>query len=250
MSITYKIDTRNFEKQIRQFAANTNKDLKDVMRDEMRLLTERIIQLTPPPHGKGGGKEAQRVGENRVDKDIRKIFVGAEQEYIQKWGSRFPYFKTSGGGFLLFQENVEPQIHQQLRDKRGRVNRKGTRTIKVGELLFADKVHVPKQILARYIKMIAKHVGRAKAGWNAAAMLFKAKGVPSWVSRHGASEGVAREVISNKQIFLEAENRNKAIAALDRQARIIRNALAGRERDIAKKIQNLINVRARGAFAK
>lgn len=221
MSITLTVDMSGFNRSVKELSAVVNKDLHVVMRDEMRLLVERLVQLTPPPHGRGGANEAKKTGENAVQNDLKRLFFW---EIQTKGGQTVP---VANPGI------VDSAWHQTMRDRRGRVRRP------------QERKPVSKADFIRYFKTIAGHVGKAKAGWNAAAVRFKARAIPAWVKRHGTADGASSEVWTPRGGVLEARNSNKAIGVLNQEARILRTAIATRERDIKSKIRQIISKNAR-----
>jgi len=262
MSMTIEIDARGFNQAVRDLVANVDKDAKTVMKEEMGLLVQRCIELTPPPHGRGG--------EAAVSRDIQKVFMsisdmeeiaGSEQSTFEDWIKRVknPKLKARlevilATGDLAAMEaflrntafqrytiavGVDPAAHQSQRNRRGRVGK-----VKNRIALFRHETLKP------YIKLVMAHVGRAKAGWMAAADRFGTRAIPAWVRRHGTKDGRATIQESPGKIVLEAVNSNKAIGSLDAEARIVQNAIVGRERDIRTKLERIIAWNAKKMFGR
>jgi len=211
MSIKIDFDFRPLNKAIRDLAEVRKKPVEKIMLDEMRLLTERLVELTPPAHGRGTGQEAKLLGEGAVRRDVSNVFFVGDNPKAR--------------------QNLDPLTHENRRDRRGRV--RFTRSIK--------RVSVKSSELNRYIREKIKHVGRAKAGWMKAVIDFKARSIPAWVKRHGTKDSDAVNRLKNGNGYLEAINRNKAIGSLNNQVRIVSAALIGRERDMRAKIQQILN---------
>ncbi|NUN98814.1 MAG: hypothetical protein HUU16_21890 [Candidatus Omnitrophica bacterium] len=69
-----KVDDYNFRWAMREYARQTRDDARTVLRKQMRLLVERLIQLTPPPTKKGSTLQGKRMGEAAVARDIKHVF--------------------------------------------------------------------------------------------------------------------------------------------------------------------------------
>jgi hypothetical protein len=231
------LDTSSYDRAVRELIANVNKSGQEVLKQEMGLLVTELIRETPPF---GLGQDGKKMGENAVENDIKKIYTGMTSASHTKWKKKFPNVRTSGKGRKLFEDQVDRSFHQEFRDRRGRVKRKGTRLLTFGTLKFSDKVHVNKSQLSSYIKQVQKKVGEAKAGWMAAARRFGSNRIPAWVSRHGVKDGDARESFNGKGGFVEAINLNKAIQTLNATAGILRSAIKGREAKLKIRLENIL----------
>lgn len=255
MSIAIRFDDSKLIKSMKDYAALVNKDAHEVLRDEMRLVTRSCMQITAPSYGKGTSKAAQKLGENAVERDIRRVFVSTEKlvESLRdrKLADRIRGYVSSGNVEALhtvfrnfktklatdpIQRTVNPGTHTQARDRRGRVSKNAQQTI-----------ILDTRSLDAYIKLVKKHVGRAKAGWLAAARYFRVKGIPTWVSIHPEVEGSRIDNRIGDKTTVGAVNRNKAIGDLEAQQSIVTSAFQGRERSLIDKIKRITD-RAAGKF--
>lgn len=89
--------------------------------------------------------------------------------------------------------------HKKARGKRGRVNRKLSKSLR--------RVVVDKASVKKYVKKVQSHVGKAKAGWAAAVSKFNVTGrnFPKWISAHstmGFAIDKTRGDIPNKEIIV------------------------------------------------
>lgn len=245
MSITISFDTSKMERKLQEFAAVTNRDTKTVMREEMGLLVKRCIELTPPPHGRGGGAAAKKQGEGAIKRDVGRVYFS-----LRKFADviKSPRLKQgmlnalNRGDFDAISEIMREMkqstkavttarvaFQQQFRNNRGIVTR-GTK--KTGVFDENSMIDVVNQLIG--------HVGKAKAGWMPAARAFGTKGIPAWVSRH-SGEGSSELRENGNEITLTAVNSNKAIGSLNSQASIVQNALVGRLRDLTAKVQRILD---------
>lgn len=266
MAVKLTVDTSGYTQAIKAWAAQlTDKDLPQVMREEMGLLVERCIQLTPPPHGKGSQQAAKQLGEGAVNRDVNRLFrpmSGNLSEYgesvfaaakdlasqlrskrlseaIERLSAKgdlaglkkiLSNMKVGTGG-ILYQATED--IHTKNRDRRGRV-RKSSSPYFVSE----------GKSLARLLALKIKHVGGIKAGWLAAALRYKTKNIPAWVSRHGSGNGSFAEQFTKRGGFVEAVNSAKGIVVQNSAARIVATAIQTRTRDVLAKMQRMVNRRA------
>lgn len=261
MSVTITIDTRGFNAALQGLIASSQKEPHVILRQQMRLLVERLVMLTPPPYGRKTKKAAKEAGENKIMGDLlgRSSFRGAAAAGIFQ-GEGNPgvvtantvrLFVANGYAYGVDRNlyrpnasNAEMETHHRTYFKNGRMSQAGGRTRDIGRWRFIDKMVVNKGKLGRFIKRLQKHVGRAKGGWNAAAQKFSYN-APPWVSRHGTGDGSATETMNARGGTLVAINRNKAIGSLENQARIVQNAYIGRERDMKVAFQGWLDRRAR-----
>jgi hypothetical protein len=236
------LDTTSYDKAIKDLIANFNISREEALKQEMGLLVKELIRVTPPF---GLDLKGKKEGQNAVENDIKKIYTGMTSASHTKWKKKLPNATTSGKGRKLFEDHVDASFHQEFRDRRGRVKRKGTRQLKFGKLQFSDKVHVNNTLLTSYIKKVQAKVGQAKAGWLSAARKFGSRGIPGWVSTHGESGGDSDERFNKNGGYVEAINFNKAIQSLNARVGILRTAFQGREKSLKARIQNFLEKTAR-----
>lgn len=206
--VKIEADTREFEDALIRFQRQTQLGWPEVIRMQARLLVERLIEWTPPF---GKNKAAQTKGTRAVESDVRRVFIpfkdvpflvkdiaaqrleGMSSEKnldkvkfrdpsIQKlWDKRnwdvlrliFERSAESQSRKMRIVRNPDPAEHQKARVG-GRV-RKGRRPTVVVE---------KEASLRTYIRAVQKRVGKAKAGWLAAARLIAAK-FPAWIGKSG-----------------------------------------------------------------
>lgn len=249
MGITLKIDTREFEANLRAYADTVHKDTDEAVRDEMRLLVQRCIELTPPFTGKGKGMDAKRQGEAAVTKDIQRLFRaidtlanGIRDERIRVRVKAL-IRRNDANALSIILKNMQKrplaiaveasiEAHTAARDRRGRV-RKNTPYYIILRLASVTRLITEKMA----------HVGKAKAGWNAAAHAFRVASPsswPGWVRRHGTSTGQSAERKTQVGIVCTAINADRAIDGIEGDVGILAQAFATRERDLKTKLKNAL----------
>jgi hypothetical protein len=206
--VKIEADTREFENALIRFQRQTQLGWPEVIRMQARLLVERLIEWTPPF---GKNKAAQTKGTRAVESDVRRVFIPfkdvpflvkeiasqrlegmSSEKNLDKVKFRDPSIQKLWDKRdwdvlrLIFERSAEaqsrnmrvvrvpdPAEHQKARVS-GRV-RKGRRPTVVVEKEAA---------LRTYIRTVQKRVGKAKAGWIAAARLVAAR-FPAWIGKSG-----------------------------------------------------------------
>jgi len=260
MSATITIDTTSFNRAVRDLIARGNKEPHEVMRQQMRLLVQRLVELTQPHHGRGTAVAAKKQGENAILRDLMGgghrpgIFFTADESFLRNKPSANTvrlFAKKDGTVYGVDRNLFQPRAsgsqleeHHRTYFKNGRMTKAGGRTRDIGRWRFIDKMVVGKNRLKRFIKQLQSHVGRAKGGWNHAAARFGYK-PPPWVSRHSSADGDSAEIKTNRGGVFIAINRNKSIGTINARTRIVENAMRGRERDMRKSLDLWLQREAR-----
>lgn len=149
---------------LRQFAVLAERELTDIIEEQARGFTRRILQMTPPAGGGVKGVRAKKALEGRILTDMWGIF--AARQITGRRRTKFP--------------DPAPILHAQ------RMRRKGTSIRRQSR----DRIPVDLRDFKRLHKDLKKRVGRLMAGWNSAANTLGVK-PPAWAARHGTSEGGA-----------------------------------------------------------
>ncbi|MFQ3577691.1 MAG: hypothetical protein SNJ52_01600 [Verrucomicrobiia bacterium] len=269
--IKIEADTREFEDALIRFQRQTQLGWPEVIRMQARLLVERLIEWTPPF---GKNKAAQTKGTRAVESDVRRVFIpfkdvpflvkeiasqrleGMSSEKnldkvkfrdpsIQKlWDKRdwdvlriiFERSAEAKSRNMRVVRNLDPAEHQKARVG-GRV-RKGRRPTVVVEKEAA---------LRTYIRAVQKRVGKAKAGWLAAARLVVAK-CPAWIGKSGGEMlGRVRDqsnLSDNPSITMSNE---VGYASQIFPASKLAQLLSSRVRDMEKNARQFLRAKARSS---
>lgn len=141
--------------------------------------------------------------------------------------------------------------HNKYRGKNGRVSRAGRKDLSIGRHVFLDKMFVSIKSWNAYYKHLTKTVGRAKAGWMAAARRFKTPNIPKWVKSHGTGEGSYRDN-SNNRIFpwVMIENRVPYLKRHDNDLRIVKKAMQAQAGNLKKRTEKAMEWSAKKARLK
>lgn len=188
MSVNFEIITKDFENALTKYKVACRKDWQFVIRQQSRIVGERLVKFTPP--------KTAAVGKRNVARDIGKVFADLSNT---KWNDKSLDKMWRAGNFEGVKKALENHpnkseipifkykrifakpvrnIHKVAINKSGRVP-KNWRT----QYAVAGKGEVKK-----YVKRVQLQVGVAKSGWLAALAKLGGK-APSFVSRHGTKYG-------------------------------------------------------------
>ena len=237
--ITFTVDPKGIE-LLKDYAAVAGLSMRDAWIVQGRLLGAELISRTPPFGGKAlqrmltarspgsqlkdeeiASMSALSIGKRRVEKDIRRVIYGVEQnpETLQlslsarhknvtkganpnetDWGKlqrcegkqavRVFATKTGevyGADLTHWMPNAsKSQIldhHNANRGKRGRVTMAGQKTRNVGRWRWLDVMVVKEEVLKAYIAWKQSFVGQGKGGWASGVIRCGGK-VAKWVAPH------------------------------------------------------------------
>lgn len=272
-----------FSAYVKRFAEAAMISIDEAFTEQTRLLGKELIERTPPFSGKAIKKMteargfhlladiedlgAKKVGERRVEKDIRKVIYGVSgaampqsanpvvyksqnSKPVQDWGVlqkcqgkpavRIFAAKTGevyGVDLERFKANATFEdmraTHQSQRGKRGRVTTAGQRDRVVGRWVWMDVLVTKEALVKQYIAKAIKSVGQAKGGWADGFIKLGGK-CATWINRHRkAGQGIDSSTAGHFSFtFINA---SKWASGGDDQ-RIIEKSLAGREEALKGRI--------------
>lgn len=199
---------------------------------QARLLAERC-QVFTPPRNVGQGKAAVARDITNIfrpltftafqDKGMRKIVKNDDRPAWDKVALNFRGTHNLQGTRAM---GFSKAWHDQNRNKRGR----GVRA-KYGNLGFVT-LGAEARKTRQYLKETQKHVGWARAGWNAGIIGFGGTVKQPWVNRHGLGQGGFRDGSALADPFVQVENLTSWARHSNEGERIIKNAISARSRDM------------------
>lgn len=282
MSARVTIDP-SFNARIGRWAALKGIEIPEAFKVQAKLLCHELIQRTPPFAGKSivkmlgaQGKvlretdiedlSAKKVGERRVEKDIRRVVYGVNGAQLVGDKSKHPnwtdwgvlqrcedkqavriFATKSGEVYGVDTAQWAPQAsnedlakhHNANRTKRGRVTTAGARTRNVGRWRWLDVIVTKEQRVKSYIREKLKMVGQAKGGWAAGFMKLGGRmSMRGWIGRH-SDAGECRAQFGKYQASIEIINRSRWATSGDPD-RIIAASLAGRDRALKANIEGIL----------
>lgn len=246
MSLLFKIRVEEFRTQVSRLVTLTGRDAGEVVKSEGRLLVQDAMRMTPPFANAPSTESlnAQRkTGEKAVERDINKVFaklksLKVRDKRIRKDLARairkrdFARVKIILKYMKLPVEDAmreaDPAVHEHKRDRRGRVQRN------------KNKVWILNEpSLNRIIREKKKHVGKAKAGWAAAARGLGVK-LPNWITRHSSPGAFKDNTKDPKQPSITIGNLVGYIQAAGSDLRIMQRAIQNRTRNLKAKLEKII----------
>lgn len=212
---------------------HSRKTVQQVLNEEKRPFVRDLAALTPPTGNaplKEKTKEQQRFGNLAIARDVRKLFINADElKIVQKGGELADtirkyvrrgevdkletLFRRLGVNIPIARE-ASAIIHKYSRNNRGRT------------LGSKKRLLLRPQTAKRLITELQKKVGMAKAGWKAAASGVK-ENLPVWVTRH-SSPGYIIDGTMASAPFIEVGNEVSYAQKHNRTARIMKIAIERR----------------------
>lgn len=191
------VDVPRFKREVQRFAKKYGLTAKDVMLDQMRLWAADLANNTP--HKSASYKK----GREAVKRDCEKVFGR-----IDTVRNLNLLRKIAGSDTDIFGDVSMRSWHQAQRSSSGRVKTPHPGSVKIGKWTFTKKPHVTKREFNAYVRKRQKSVGRMRAGWLPGILRFGAKRPATWVTRHGTSDGAARDMMkATGSGYLEMSNR-------------------------------------------
>lgn len=239
MNIKFEVLTKDFEAALIRYKVVCQKSWQFVLRQQTRLVGEKLIKFTPPKNlGTGKAHVATDIGKvfadlggtKWEDKSLDKMWKAGNFEGVKVALSKHPDKDT----FPIFQyqrifKQPIPNIHKAAISRSGRVP-KNFRTI------YAVGV---KGELKKYITKIQKHVGIAKSGWLAAVQKLGGK-APNFVSRHGTRFGKLIDKSSGDNPFFEIINNVSTFPKGDLPIRIMARAINAQRVAMERNVERIL----------
>lgn len=216
---SFTIDSRSFNRAMREFSTVTKRGLVDVGLAAAKGFVKNAAAITPP--GKGSLVGAKQRGQAAVAGDIAKILVGVTRKSDLNNRSGSP-----------------AEIHARFRSRStGRVNPRRLR----------DKHRVGRGELTAYRRKMMGHVGKLAAGWNAAAQKLGLR-LPEWISRHGQGRGGVSVMISSGGLTISMQNKVPFIGNVRGLNSRVQSALRYQERSMMRQVAHLLEKARKRAF--
>jgi hypothetical protein len=189
--LTAQLVDTGLAQHIEDFAAATNRTVPDITRQAMKGMVRYAIDLTPPAGSGRSGKEAQRVGELAITRDLG--LMGFAPVTLKG----FREIKVVYGHVLVHPVRVKTKENPKFADpeahRRARLSSLHSgRATRGGKQAF----YVDRRKFQPMLKRLLAEVGRVASGWVPAARELGVP-VPAWIARHGGSDrGTTVEQVS------------------------------------------------------
>ncbi len=230
---------KEYSDALKEYIAASRRTCREIIKQQARLLGQRLIKFTPP--------RTLSEGKKRVDADIRKVILGLDDteafehpQAVLKNDNRFvKLFVKSRTVFGVIRELLKgsasegeiSSFHQPFRNREGDiVGRPLPDTVEAGpankpEWKQVHKLTVRRDPLEAYIDSVQTRVGSAKGGWGASVEHLGGK-LPAWIHRNtGAGSYVDRLNDDNPSFTLI---NNSPWAGNPDARRVVDNAVASR----------------------
>jgi hypothetical protein len=202
--ITASVNIAPLLKKLQTLSLAIKQPMDELVRDQARLVISSsgkvpgLVQVTPPHSEKVRGNAAKKQGESRTRSDIRKVYgipsdmygmIKARDEKLAKvfwsmvmkhqWDEASALSQRITGYSLREFDGGAAHRSRRSGSSRGRVQSRSP-------FFFLRDPVGKRSALEDYIKRRTDRVGMLASGFNAAAAALSAKGMPSWVTRHGS----------------------------------------------------------------
>ena len=239
MSVKFEVEVKGFENALVRYKLACQKDWQFVIKQQGRLIGEKLIKFTPPKSVSTGkknvasdiGKVFADLGNTRwEDKSLNKMWRAGNFDGIKKAlenhpdKESLPIFKYE----RIFQKPIR-NIHKKAIGKRGRVpNKWQTRYAVAG-----------RGEHKKYVKIFQDHVGVARSGWLSGVQKLGGK-APTWVSKHGTRFGDFVDRNYGDSPFIEIINRVRTFPQGSMPMKIMTRALRAQRMAMENNIKRLL----------
>lgn len=240
MSVNFEIITKDFENALAKYKVACRKDWQFVIRQQSRIVGEKLVKFTPP--------KTAAVGKRNVARDIGKVFADlsntkwTDNSLDKMWRagnfegvkkalenhpnkSEMPIFKYK----RIFAKPIK-NIHRAAIGKSGRVPKNWRTSYAVAG----------KGELKKYIRRVQQQVGAAKSSWLAALIKLGGK-APNFVSRHGAKYGGFIDGNKGDNPFFTLINKVSTFPQGGTPIRILKRAFVAQTKAMENNIKRLMD---------
>lgn len=192
-----KLDYTFFDQAFSEFAEESRRSSKQVLKSQARLFVRDVIAVTPPNKN---NRLRPKVGAAMVRGDIRRAVKPSRKNGVP----------------------TAAEIHKRVRNRKGRVPRRNypERASGVGP----------------YLKQMVARVGLLASGWNAAAVKYGYR-APQWIARHGVRRGNAVEIDKKLGLVIRIQNAVRFASEVSGIQRRVQWALDNRARQMWKQLE-------------
>lgn len=240
MSVNFEIITKGFENALTKYKVAYRKDWQFVIRQQSRIVGERLVKFTPP--------KTAAIGKHNVARDIGKVFADLSNT---KWHDKSLDKMWRAGNFEGVKKALEkhPNKLQMPVFKYKRIFAKPVRNIHKAAINRSGRVpknwHTSYAVagkgeLKKYVKKVQLQVGVAKSGWLAALVKLGGK-APNFVSRHGTKYGGFIDGNKGDNPFFTLINKVSTFPQGGTSARILRRAFIAQTKAMENNIKRLMD---------
>ena len=238
-----EVDASAWREAMAEYRAAMKLDLAAALKNQARIYLRDVLALMKPASGPTGKRKVARdiarvfrtkapIGAAaalaaRLSSDVDAGAAFAKSRHNRKIGERVRLLSARGDAnalLAMFQNGVLTRrasdariVNAPLPEVHNAAKRKGVVPPNARNrwVVYAGK----KAALTQYVRAVQERVGKARAGWAAAAREVGLS-LPAFVSRHGSSGGAVRSVSTVTETSIEVINRDPAAVAQDAQFNI------------------------------
>ncbi|MBQ6533674.1 MAG: hypothetical protein IJI37_00745 [Opitutales bacterium] len=236
----FQIIAKNFEDALVRYKVACQKDWQFVVRQQSRIVGEKLVKFTPP--------KTAAIGKRNVARDIGKVFADLSNT---KWNDKSLDKMWKAGNFEGVKKALEnhPNKSEMPIFKYRRIFTKPVRNIHRAAIGKSGRVpknwHTSYAVagkgeLKKYIRRVQQQVGIAKSGWLAALTKLGGK-APSFVSRHGVKYGGFIDGNKGDNPFFTLINRVSTFPQGGTPMRILKRAFAAQMKAMENNIKRLMD---------
>jgi hypothetical protein len=215
------------------------------------IIAEYCAKMTPPTTGRGQNKNAinqswavqQRAGKKAIRRDIAQCFqplrsiaflknvqwAAVVNKMIRKRDIKgIEHFLASKGLNSRVIIEATTEIHDQARNRRGRVRKK-----------MQPYLVINGASIRKLRELRESHIGQAKAGWSPAMSQFSRPLPPDWVTRHRTPSQIRDRSWNALRPSVTVKNQVRYGSSFN-ELQIARTALDIRSRTAAKEIRETL----------
>ena len=235
----FEVILKGFENALVQYRLACGKSWQFVIKQQARLVGEKLMRFTPPKNASTGkknvasdiGKIFADLGNTRwEDKSLNKMWRAGNFEGVKKALSEHPEKST----LPIFQyekifKTPIRNIHKGTIGKRGRVPKGYKTRYAVGG----------KGELKKYTKTFQSHVGVARSGWLASLIKLGGK-APSWVNKHGTRFGDFVDKNTGDNPYVELINKVRTFPQGQMPRRILERAIKAQTKAMKNNVKRIL----------
>ena len=240
MSVNFEIITKDFENALAKYKVACQKDWQFVIRQQSRIVCEKLVKFTPP--------KTAAIGKRNVARDIGKVFADLSNT---KWNDKSLDKMWRAGNFEGVKKALEnhPNRLQMPVFKYKRIFAKPVRNIHKAAINRSGRVpknwHTSYAVagkgeVKKYVKKVLLQVGVAKSGWLAALVELGGK-APNFLSRHGTKYGGFIDGNKGDNPFFALINKVSTFPKGGAPARILRRAFIAQTKAMENNIKRLMD---------
>lgn len=240
MSVNFEIITKGFENVLAKYKVACRKDWQFVIRQQSRIVGEKLVKFTPP--------KTAALGKRNVARDIGKVFVDLSNT---KWHDKSLDKMWRAGNFDGVKKALENHLNklQMPVFKYKRIFAKPVRNIHKAAINKTGRVpknwHTSYAVagkgeLKKYVQKVQLQVGVAKSGWLAALVKLGGK-TPNFVSRHGTKYGGFVDGNKGDNPFFTLINKVSTFPQGGTPTRILRRAFIAQTKAMENNIKRLMD---------